>query len=122
GNVQIVTGTLAAPVLQSFAEGVKEILGYDTQVVAATNNWYGSCTTVAGLLTGRDVKDALVKAGHADVVIIPRIMLRENTELFLDEMAISDISAILGRPVIAVPSTPMAAIEVLAGWGDRRSL
>ena len=122
GNVQIVTGTLAAPILQSFAEGVKEILGYDTQVVAATNNWYGPCTTVAGLLTGRDVKDALVKAGHADVVIIPRIMLRENTELFLDEMAISDISAILGRPVIAVPSTPMAAIEALAGWGDRRSL
>lgn len=116
GRVQIVTGTLASSILQRFAEGVTEVLGYETQVVAAVNHWYGASTTVAGLLTGRDVKDALNRAGRADLALVPKVMLREDADVFLDDMTVEDVSAAVGRPVLAVPDTPHAAIEALRSW------
>lgn len=116
GRVQIVTGVLAAPVLQKFAEAVTAILGLEAQVVPAVNNWYGPSVTVAGLLTGRDVRDALNKAGHADLVAVPDIMLRDGQGAFLDNATIPWLADAAGRRVLVVPSWPRAALRQLASW------
>lgn len=116
GRVQLVTGVLAAPLIQRLAGAVTEILGYDATVVATRNNWYGHSTTVTGLLTGRDVRDALNLAGDADLVLLPRIMLREDTELFLDNMTVDDLRRDVGRPVMPVSPWPWEAIESLRDW------
>lgn len=115
-RIQIVTGKLAAPVLERFADALREIYGCETQVVPAVNNWYGASVTVAGLLTGRDVRDALNKAGHADVVLVPRIMLRDDTDVFLDDMRVGDLARAVGRPVVAVPPWPRAALASVRDW------
>ena len=116
GRVQIVTGVLAAPVLQKFAEAATAVLGLEARVVPAVNNWYGPSVTVAGLLTGRDVRDALNKAGYADLVAVPDIMLRDGQGAFLDNATIPWLADAVGRRVLVVPSWPRAALEQLASW------
>ncbi len=116
GRIQLVTGALALPLIQKLAQVVTDYSGYDTQVVSAINNWYGPSVTVAGLLTGRDVRDALNKAGRAEGAFFPDIMLRENSGMFLDDETVDSISCQTDRPLIAVSPWPKEALEAIRNW------
>lgn len=115
-RVQLVTGVLAEPLVRVFGQALEELAGCRVQVVPAENNWYGHSTTVAGLLTGRDVRDALNRAGQADVAVIPDVMLRENTDAFLDDVTVAQLARDVGRPVVPVSMWPLEAMEALSQW------
>jgi len=67
---------------------------------------------VAGLLTARDVLDALVKAPGGEV-FIPSVMLNEEGR-FLDDLTPQDVAHLSGRKVKVVDPHPAALVRELS--------
>ena len=54
--------------------------------------------TVAGLVTGGDIINRL-KNKNIDRILIPDVMLRKDTDYFLDDITLSDIKNQLGADI-----------------------
>ena len=57
--------------------------------------------TVAGLLTGGDIIRA-TKDLSADRVLITECMLRDDEDVFLDDMTLDAVQTAIGKPLIKV--------------------
>ncbi|GCE05072.1 DUF512 domain-containing protein [Dictyobacter aurantiacus] len=87
----IVTSTMASPVIEDLAKDIKKIENLDTQVLPVVNKFFGAGITVAGLLCGQDVLDALLENGTpADLILLPRVMLDNDGVRFLDDMTVEE--------------------------------
>jgi len=93
GKITLVCGTLIAPVLERRAA---ELSGVAVEVVPVENHFFGPAVTVSGLLTGRDVIEALQGRDLGDVVFLPRAMFDASGELTLDNMSLAAIEDALG--------------------------
>lgn len=98
----IVTGTLAGSVLKTVVEELNNISGLHISLYVLKNNFFGKTVTVAGLLTGQDLLQSLTGLDLGQRLLIPCVMLREDQEVFLDNMTISDLSRRLDIPVDVV--------------------
>jgi NifB/MoaA-like Fe-S oxidoreductase len=97
----VFTGTLFAPVLKSAIEKLNEKIGTRLFVSAIENGYFGGDVSVAGLVTGRDLKAAR-KQIHGEFALIPRQMLKSDEAIMLDGMTLSEVEVALGVPVHAV--------------------
>lgn len=111
-KVTAITSTLAAPVLQTFADKVNRVKNLDMEVAVIKNHFFGETVTVAGLITGTDIRDQLSGRDLGDMVIIPATMLRDGA--FLDDITVGQLSNALGKPVVAVPPMPSGLTTALA--------
>lgn len=98
-RVVIATGTSAAPFLRALI--ASHPLDVDVTVLAVPNRFFGESVTVAGLLTGQDLRPALAGI-PADEILIASAMLRHEGDLFLDGDSIHALSQALRVPVHAV--------------------
>jgi len=99
----VATGVSAAPYLKKLLETVREKCdNMDGQVYDIENRFFGSSIDVAGLLTGGDIRVALLGKNLGRRLLIPRSMLRSGEDVFLDDMTVSELAAALGVPVIPV--------------------
>jgi NifB/MoaA-like Fe-S oxidoreductase len=95
----LVTGTSAGPL---FEQVFRATLGSESacRVLAVRNRFFGDSVTVAGLLAGRDVADALASAGIAErPVILPGVALSDG-KLFIDSYPLSQLRSLVGAPVV----------------------
>jgi len=112
----LVTGELAAPFLDAFADTLNKVENLTVNVCAVHNRFFEGNISVAGLLTGRDIAAALNKMGDAvgEKVVIPSIMLRDpDRDIFLDDMSLSDFQIAVGREVCVVERMPSAAARAI---------
>ncbi len=95
-----VTGVAAAPLI-SFAakEFNKKFPKVECKVHTVVNNFFGERITVAGLITGQDIIAALDDKDLGDELLIPDVMLRHETDYFLDDMTVNDLEEKLGVKV-----------------------
>lgn len=108
----IVTGTLAAPVLQPLAERLSQVENLQVEVVPVVNRFFGETVTVAGLLTGGDIAEQLAGRELGDVVLIPSVAVRDD--YFMDDVTLADLSRTLGTPIEVVkPYAPDLAEAAL---------
>ena len=104
-KVSVATGKLAAPFLNKFMEELKakfpktEVYVYDI-----TNEFFGERITVAGLITGQDLKKQLNGAELGEKLLLPCHMLRSGEEVFLDDVTVSELSECLQIPIEIVDS------------------
>jgi len=90
-RVTLVTSTMARPVIEQFAEDLRKVDGLEVQVLPIVNKFFGSEVTVAGLLCGQDVLEALEENGNlGDLVLLPRVMLDNAGERFLDDTTVDE--------------------------------
>ena len=69
---------------------------------------------VTGLLTGGDLIRGL--AGHsADKVLITECMLRDQEDVFLDDMTLSEVQRQLGMPIVKVGRRGDELLDALMG-------
>lgn len=88
-SVDIVAGTSFAKVLKNLVSEIKNI---DAKIIPATNNFFGSTVNVSGLLTGRDILDALQKNNRRrDKILIPATALRTGENIFLDDLTLDEL-------------------------------
>ena len=114
----MVTGELAAPLLQAFAATLNTVENISVNVAAVHNDFFEGNISVAGLLTGRDLVAHLSSMGDAvgERVIVPSIMLRDpDRDVFLDDMTLAQFSEAVGREVHVVERLPSAAAKAILG-------
>lgn len=101
----IATGVSAAPFLAKLIDELAEKCDnvFEYNVVPVPNHFFGETVNVAGLVTGGDLISALQGKDLGERVLIPDVMLRHQTNVFLDDVTISDVEKALGIPVHAVP-------------------
>ncbi|HEX6110494.1 MAG TPA: DUF512 domain-containing protein [Ktedonobacteraceae bacterium] len=90
-RVTLVTSMMARPVIEQFAEDLRKVEGLEVQVLPIVNKFFGAEVTVAGLLCGQDVLDTLEENGSlGDLVLLPRVMLDNAGERFLDDTSVEE--------------------------------
>lgn len=115
-SATLVTGILAAPLLQQVAAALNNVENVSANVCSVENVFFKGNISVAGLLTGNDVATSLEAMGDAlgDRVIVPNIMLRDpDRDIFLDDMTLEQFRSRIGRAVHVVDRIPSAAIAAV---------
>ena len=82
--------------------------------VKARNGRFGESITVAGLLTGYDIIEAVGKI-KADAVFVPESSLRDGLDVFLDDKTIEDVQKAIGSKVLVSPNDGYEFVKLLAG-------
>ena len=115
-KVTIATGMLAAPILQEAADQIEAVYpGIKLQVIPVENHFFGERITVAGLLTGQDLKNQLSGRDLGEELLLTENMFRDGEEVFLDDMTAEELSGALQVPVTIVKSDGKAFLEAVLG-------
>jgi len=115
-RISIATGILAAPLLQQLTEKISEKYPrVQVRVFPVTNEFFGERITVAGLLTGQDLKEQLTGQELGTELLLTEHMLRDGEEVFLDDMSVSELSGALQVPITIVKSDGKAFLEAVLG-------
>ena len=109
----IVTSVLSSKLFDDFAENLNNVESIEVRVATLVNEFFGDTVTVAGLLTGQDIRNQLQGKDLGDVVIIPSVMLRDGA--FLDNITVDELSNALGTRVAVVEPRPSALAKLLLG-------
>ena len=117
-RITLVTSTMANPVIAELAEDMRKIERIEVQVLPIVNKFFGAEVTVAGLLCGQDVLEALQENGNlGDLVLLPRVMLDNEGKRFLDDVSVEEFKAGVPAQVAFVRNAQetIEAIRELAG-------
>lgn len=91
-KISMATGKLAAPFIEQLAKAVtSKYTNVEANVYAIENEFFGKDITVAGLLTGQDIIKQLRGKELGDYLILPSVLLRDDEDVLLDDLRISDI-------------------------------
>ena len=104
-KVSIATGKLAAPFISKLMEDMtSKYTETEVNVYDITNEFFGEKITVAGLITGQDLKKQLKNQDLGEKLLLPCHMLRSGEEVFLDDITVSELSEYLQIPIEIVDS------------------
>jgi putative radical SAM enzyme (TIGR03279 family) len=91
-HATLVTAKLFQKTLESAAAEFSAVTGIPLRVIGVPNGCFGETVTVAGLLTARDVIEALRQTGPAGPVLLPRVMFRHPDTIALDDLSPLDVA------------------------------
>ena len=97
-----VVGGLVGPALLPVVERLQGIQGLELLLYALPSPYWGQDLVVTGLLTGTDLIDGLADQDLGDQLLLPSVMLRHDSPLFLDDLTVSQVTARLGVPILPV--------------------
>lgn len=104
-RVSAVTGAAAYPYIKKLAEMLKEKYPeIECYVYEIANRFFGESITVAGLLTGGDLIEQLKGRELGDILLLPQVMIKRDSELFLDDITITELEKELDIKVKLVPN------------------
>lgn len=102
----IVTGTLAEDFMNKMKDRIlKRFSGLELKVIAIENNFFGNSITVSGLITGQDIIRQIENYNNIDNIdglIIPKSMLRADSNVFLDDLTVEDLQNRLMIKIIPI--------------------
>lgn len=104
-RIRVVTGHSMTPFLQERAPALANATGAEVDIVTALNKYFGETVTIAGLLGGQDILDALGPSREGDVVLLPAEALNAD-EIFIDNVLMSEVKDSLA------PATVVSGYEV----------
>ncbi len=114
-KVILVTGASAYKQIEKCARKImNKTDSIQIEVIKVKNNHFGESITVAGLLTGCDIIEAVGKK-EADAVFVPESALRNNEEIFLDDLTIKDVEEAIGTNVLVSPNDGYDFVLALIG-------
>ncbi len=103
-KVLILTGKLAAMTLAPIVQRLNEIDGLYVDILTVDSQFWGQQVDVAGLITGQDILNACqtTDVSGYDQALIPSVMLKQDTENFLDDTTVGQVSTQIGVPISVV--------------------
>lgn len=99
-SLTLVTGELAAGLLGRVVERLNGIKNLRVDLAVVANRFFGDKVTVAGLLTGRDICEALRGRELGEMVVLPGAAVRHPEGVFLDDLSLEELACRLDRPVV----------------------
>ncbi|MCL2369855.1 MAG: DUF512 domain-containing protein [Firmicutes bacterium] len=98
GNyITIATSVSAYDTIKRIVDG----LGKHITVIPIINKYFGESVTVAGLITGQDLAEQLAGKVRGRL-LLPRCMLKEGGDIFLDDMSLTELKDKLGADIQVV--------------------
>jgi putative radical SAM enzyme (TIGR03279 family) len=94
-----VVGRLVAEALQPVVERLNRVEGLELLLHGLPSPYWGQDQVVTGLLTGSDLIEGLAGRDLGEELLLPRVMLREGEEVFLDDTTLADLRLRLPVPV-----------------------
>lgn len=102
-SITIATGEAAFPLISELANlACNKYPKLSINTVMVKNKLFGETVTVAGLLSGEDIMNTLLKELTTDEVLIPLACLRHGEDLFLDGLTLKEVSNKLSAKVTPV--------------------
>lgn len=118
-RVTIATGELAAPILEELGQEIKaKYPKLDLQVKAVKNEFFGGKITVAGLLTGQDLKKQLADLNLGEELLLTEHMLKSGEQVFLDDVTVEELSGALQVPITIVKSDGKSFLDAVLGRSE----
>ncbi len=113
-EVSVATGKLAYPLICSMAEKLKSRYpGTVIHTYQIENRFFGERITVAGLVTGQDLKEQLSGKKLGKALLLPCNMFRSQEEVFLDDMALDELKDALQSEIDIVKSSGQDFIDAV---------
>ncbi len=109
-TVTIAAGRAAGSLMKRLAVVFASIDELTINLKIINNQFFGDQVTVSGLLTGSDLLTALEGNELGSVVFISEALLKDESNLFLDDLALNEVEKKLNVPVYAV-SGPLELIS-----------
>lgn len=115
-RVTVITGVAAGPLMKSFASMIGEKYPNVTvDVAVVVNRFFGESITVAGLLCGRDIKEQLSGRDMGDLAVISSDMLRDGTDVLLDDVAVPELERALNVKIVPADNDGFDLLEKILG-------
>lgn len=99
-RIGVVTGRAMAPLMPALLDRIGQVTGARFEIIEAINSLFGPTVTTAGLLVGKDIRDALGDRHDLDLALIPAETINEHG-VFLDDATFADVRDSLPMPVYA---------------------
>lgn len=116
----VVTGTLAAPLIESTARALEQKYPQvKITVHAIRNDFFGGNVSVAGLVTGQDILRQCRGRLQSGTLLVPEVMLRDEGDRFLDDVTLAELARALGCAVRAMPITGQGSCKALLSLPQR---
>ena len=115
-KITMATGVAAYGLIKYISDKVQaKVKNIHINVVKIENKLFGERITVAGLLCGNDIADALSGTELLDEVLIPSVSLRREGDLFLDDMSVEELAERLKIKVTPVESDGYVLLQRILG-------
>ncbi len=115
-KITCVTGEAAYPLISNIVDNAKaKWHNLECKVYAIKNNFFGGKITVAGLVTGTDIINALRNEDLGEELLVPSVMLRHEQDMFLDSVTVCEVEQQLGVKVRIVDNDGFSFVSALAG-------
>ena len=115
-EVTIATGESAYSLLNELTKKAQQKFnGLKVNVIKIENKFFGTTVTVAGLLTGNDLKEQLKNKTLGEELLIPRVSLRNEGDKFLDDITLEELSEYLNVKVLPVENDGYKLLEMILG-------
>jgi putative radical SAM enzyme (TIGR03279 family) len=118
--VRVITGMAAAGELESFCAALAGRTGARIEVTPVPNRFFGGAVTVTGLLTGRDISDALAGQVDGELLLLPDVLLLEGTRVLLDDMSVEELAGRLAATIEVVAAEPWGIWDMLETLAQER--
>lgn len=115
----LATSRYGAQVLFPVVKRMQLIKNLDLRVITIPSTFFGPRITVTGLLTGQDLLWGLRDIRGEDV-LLPSILLRQGTSLFLDGMDVAEVERRSGCTIHLLDPTAAALVEHICMLGGVR--
>ncbi|MGN0778361.1 MAG: DUF512 domain-containing protein [Aristaeellaceae bacterium] len=115
-HLLIACGTSVAPFLQEMADRYAP-KGTTVTVRPIINHFFGETVTVSGLITGQDLVSQCADV-KADAILITRSMIRNEGDLFLDDMTVDAVRKALPAPLHITENSGAGFWRAISGLED----
>ena len=120
-KVSWIVGKLVYEALLPTVEKLNKIEGIQIKLYGLPSVYWGQEQVVTGLLTGEDLIDGLKDKDLGECIFIPSIMLKINTDIFLDDKNISEVENHLNTKIHVLDDTN-DIINNLIGISDNKKI
>ena len=101
-----VVGNAVDKVFQPLAQRLNQVENLTIILIPLRSKYWGQEITVTGLLTGEDLISGLQNMYLGDGILVPSVMLKNNNDIFLDDMTIEEVS--LNLKTLLIPANNIA--------------
>ncbi len=105
-KLDVVTGEMASPLInEMMAELNRQYPMIEVTVHTIKNNFFGGNVGVAGLVTATDILAQCKGKLVSDTLGVPEVMLREEKDMFLDNITVEELAQQLGVKIQLLPTS-----------------
>lgn len=118
-RMDVVTGTMAAPLIQQMAQKAQQRHKMlKVEVHAIRNDFFGGNVGVAGLVTATDIIKQCKGKLTSKLLGVPEVMLRTEQDKFLDDITVEELEKELKVKIKILPADGAGCLRGMLGLKD----